>query len=114
MKRPSPPICRGCYRPHVRLPADFKGERRAALVTAFEWDDPVTRLYVSLLFDHLTIGAKVADPKEPGQLHPAPPIPRTWTAEEFSDRAHRVLDFAHSFDSMDATRSRRKRPAKPE
>lgn len=82
MRAASPQICCGCYRLHIRLPSEERLTRQHALVTAVEWSEPDVRLYVSRLFDHLTLGRKVFDPVESDQLHPTPPVPRTWTAEE--------------------------------
>lgn len=82
-RRPSPPICAGCLRQHVRLERDVRADRRQKLVDQHAYDDPIVRLYVEQLFDHLTIGVKVFAPTDP-QRHKAPPIPRIWTAEELA------------------------------
>lgn len=83
IRRPSPSICAGCLRQHIRLGRGLRAERRQALVDKHAYDDPVVRLYVEQLFDHLTIGVKVFDASV-SQRHKAPPIPRVWTAEELA------------------------------
>jgi hypothetical protein len=65
--------------------------RRSSALQRVEWEDPVTRLYVEQLFDHLTLGSKTESPHREGQLHPAPPVPRAWTAEELALRDRLVV-----------------------
>lgn len=86
-RRPSPPVCVGCYRPHVRLDQPLRLARRADLIQSIEWAEPPLRKYVERLYDHLTIGRKVSDPAEDGQRHPAPEPPKEWTATELEAAA---------------------------
>jgi hypothetical protein len=94
-RRASPQICRSCFRLHVRLRSQDRADRREQLAQAIAWEDPVTRLHAMQLFDHLTIGSKVFDRHEADQLHPSPPPPRTWTAEELAIRDEAVI--CHAF-----------------
>lgn len=89
-RRASPAICAACLRQHVRLASTVRAARRQALVDRFAYEDPVTRLYVEQLFDHLTLGAKVFEGSDP-QVHLPPPTPRAWTAEELDTTARTVV-----------------------
>ena len=87
---PSPAICAGCLRQHVRLERGTRAQRRQALVDKYAYDDPVVRMYVEQLFDHLTIGAKVFSPADP-QRHRPPPVPHVWTSEELASTDRSVV-----------------------
>lgn len=84
MKRPSPPVCATCVRPHVRIPAAVRAVRRKAVMEYVALVGADVGAYALGLFDHLTLGTKVGGPVARSwadrQAHPFPAFPEGLTA----------------------------------
>ena len=84
MRRPSPPVCATCVRPHIRIPAAVRAHRRSELAEYLALVGDAIGTYALRLFDHLTLGNKVGGsvPKSwaDRQAHPFPVLPEGLTA----------------------------------